>query len=81
MDKHIFDVRDSEKYEVDHAEGAANHPHTKILAGEFPQVDKSDEIVLYCSTGNKAGRMAEEFKAAGFTNVSSTSLDELKRST
>lgn len=81
MKKHLFDVRDPEKFEADHAEGAANHPHTKILAGEFPEVAKDDEIVLYCGTGNKAGRMAEEFKAAGFSNVRSTSLDELKRST
>ena len=76
----IIDVRDSSKFEEDHANGAVNFSHSEIEKGNFPDLAKDSEIVLYCGSGNKAARMREKFEQAGFSNVTSTSLPALRRS-
>lgn len=78
-DPTIIDVRDPEKYDAKHVKGAINHSHTKILAGEGPDLPKDAPIVTYCGSGNKAARMKAELERQGYTNVQSTSLPKLEK--
>jgi rhodanese-related sulfurtransferase len=81
QDEVIIDVRDPDKYNSDHIAGAVNFSHTQIDAGQVPDLPKDAPIVLYCGTGNKAGRMKAQLEQEGFTNLRSTSLPRLKHVT
>jgi len=40
-----------------------------MMKGKFPEIDKNEEIVLYCESGNRS-MMAKRFmEKAGFKNV------------
>lgn len=75
----IIDVRDEAKYRQRHIKGALHLNHERIAAGQGPDLPKDASIVTYCGSGNKAGRMAEELRRQGFTNVVSTSLPSLEK--
>ncbi len=69
----IVDLRDEEKYEKGHVEGAVLHPFDDFLKrilvdGEYEEF-KQEKLVLVCDTGHKsrvaAGILAEE----GFANA------------
>jgi rhodanese-related sulfurtransferase len=66
----ILDVRSPEEYMAGHIPGAANVPHTQ-LAFRLNElgVDKSDEVVVYCQAGGRAGRAKRVLMRAGYRKV------------
>lgn len=66
----ILDVRTPEEYERGHIPGAVNIPHDQLAArlAELPQ-DRSEEIVVHCQSGRRAGAADGTLRANGYTNV------------
>lgn len=66
----IIDVRTKGEYEAGHIIDAELFDIMDMMYGRFPEIDKNEEIILYCESGNRA-MMAENFmKQNGFTCVS-----------
>ncbi len=66
----IIDVRTKGEYDAGHIEGAILHDIQDMMQGVFPNLNKDEEITLYCESGNRS-MMAKSFlESAGFTNVS-----------
>ena len=66
----ILDVRSQSEFAAGHLPGA------KLLdfnSGEFtaaiPTLDKNAEYLIYCRSGNRAGKALIQLSNAGFTNV------------
>jgi sulfur-carrier protein adenylyltransferase/sulfurtransferase len=66
----LVDTREPHEYEEAHLEGARLVP-PGILADEIASVvpDHSQRVLLYCRTGNRSGRAAEQMAAMGYENV------------
>ncbi len=63
------DVRTKGEYETGHFPSAVNHDIMDMMQGVFPNLDKDEEITLYCESGNRS-MMAKNFmEQAGFTHV------------
>lgn len=69
-EKVYIDVRTPEEYSADHITGDANIPlatvDAKALAAKY---GKDADLVLYCHTGNRAGKAKALLDSAGFTHV------------
>jgi phage shock protein E len=67
----IIDVREPEEYESSHVEGAINLPLSKIVNGELPpeQIEKSQEITVYCNSGNRSSQAQYLLQELGYSNV------------
>ncbi len=74
----IIDVRTKEEYDAGHINGAMLFDIQDMMQGTFPDVDKNEEITLYCESGNRS-MMAKSFlEEALFTNVTNGGgMDEL----
>jgi phage shock protein E len=68
----ILDVRSSREYAAGHVPGAINIPHTE-LAGRLSEleIDKSDELVVYCLSGRRTALAEQVLAEAGYTSVRS----------
>lgn len=64
----ILDVRTQAEYDDGHIEGAILIPHTE-LADRLDEVDTSDEILVYCRTGNRSAVAMEILEDAGSTKL------------
>ena len=64
----ILDVRTVAEYNDGHIEGAINIP-VEELATRLSELDKNDEILVYCRTGNRSTTAVEIMKDAGFTKI------------
>jgi sulfur-carrier protein adenylyltransferase/sulfurtransferase len=66
----LVDTREPHEYEEAHLEGARLVP-PGILEDEIGSVvpDHSQRVLLYCRTGNRSGRAAEQMAAMGYENV------------
>lgn len=66
----ILDVRSPEEYAAGHIPGAINIPHTE-LSGRLAEIPaaKSDEIVVHCQAGRRAGEAERILAEAGYTGV------------
>ncbi|NND83142.1 MAG: rhodanese-like domain-containing protein [Gammaproteobacteria bacterium] len=66
----ILDVRSAEEYDAGHIPGAVHIPHTE-LAERFIEIgaDRSDEIVVHCQSGRRAGIAEAVLLENGFSNV------------
>lgn len=65
-----IDVRSWSEYQLDHIDGDTRIHVSEIVAGvrdAYP--DKSTEIYLYCASGGRAGRAAEQLQQAGYQRV------------
>ncbi len=49
----ILDVRTVSEYESGHLEGAINIP-VEALNGRLSELNKNDELLVYCRTGNRS---------------------------
>jgi rhodanese-related sulfurtransferase len=78
----LIDVRDPERYEAGHLEGAVNVPsgesardaHDGAYAEAIEQagVKPDDRVILVCGQGNRSARTADALRNEhGFTNVAS----------
>ena len=65
----LIDVRTKEEFDNDHISGAINHDIMDMMEGKFPSVDKSDEIHIYCESGNRSMMAKNMMTDAGFTNI------------
>jgi phage shock protein E len=68
----ILDVRSPREYAAAHVPAAINIPHTE-LAGRLSEleIDKSDELVVYCLSGRRAAAAEQVLARAGYTSVRS----------
>jgi len=68
----IVDVREPDEYAESHASGALNIPLGHFASG-IPEVleylAKDQPIVVYCNSGNRAGKAAESLGRYGFIAV------------
>jgi rhodanese-related sulfurtransferase len=78
----LIDVRDPERYEAGHLEGAVNvpsgegardaHDAAYVEAIERAGATREDRIILVCGEGNRSARTADALgNEHGFTNVAS----------
>jgi phage shock protein E len=65
----LIDVRTKGEYDADHIEGALLHDIVDMMKGVFPNVDKNEEITLYCESGNRSMMATNLMKEAGFKYV------------
>jgi rhodanese-related sulfurtransferase len=66
----IVDVRSEKEYAEAHIPGAVNIPHDQ-LGDRLSEIDaaKTDEIVVLCRSGYRAGIAEKMLSEAGFSNV------------
>ena len=64
----ILDVRNDWEFEDGHLEGAINIP-VDDLEGRLGELDKEDEILVYCRTGNRSTRAAQILRENGFEKI------------
>ncbi len=78
----LVDVRDPERYEAGHLEGAVNvpsgesardaHDHKYVEAIEQAGAKPDQRVILVCGEGNRSARTADALRNEhGFTNVAS----------
>ncbi|MBA3502391.1 MAG: rhodanese-like domain-containing protein [Myxococcota bacterium] len=76
----VLDVRTLDEYQADSYPGAKHIPVDE-LGARMAEVgtDKSKPIVVYCASGNRAGKAKRELEAAGYTQVvNGGGLDDLR---
>ena len=61
----IVDVRDSEEVVLGKIEGSINIPQSE-LSYNLDKLDKTQEIIVYCKTGERSGKAIEELNAIGY---------------
>jgi molybdopterin/thiamine biosynthesis adenylyltransferase/rhodanese-related sulfurtransferase len=68
----LVDTREPHEYQEAHLEGGKLVP-PGLLADEIPTAapDKSARTILYCRTGNRSYKAAEQLQALGYQNVAS----------
>ncbi len=66
----LVDVRTKAEFDAGHIIGADLIPYDSIPSrlSEFPS-DKSQEIVVYCKSGQRSGVAQEMLERAGYSNV------------
>lgn len=66
----ILDVRTESEFVVSHIPGAVNIPHTEVnkRLAELP-IDKSAEIVIYCTRGVRAASVEDILIVAGYQHI------------
>lgn len=66
----VLDVRSREEFARGHIPGAVNIPHDE-LAGRLAEIpgDPSQEIVVHCQSGRRAGMAENVLREHGYTNV------------
>ena len=75
----LIDVRTKDEYNAEHIPGAVLHDIMDMMQGVFPDIDKNEEVSLYCESGNRSMMAKSLMEKAGFTNVTDAgSIDNLK---
>jgi len=75
----LIDVRTKEEYDTGHINGALLHDIMDMMGGIFPNVNKDEEITLYCESGNRSMMAKSLMENAGFTRVKDAgSIDNLR---
>jgi len=65
---HLIDVREPHELEISHLEGATLIPLGE-LASTMPELDKEENIVLFCRAGTRSAHALEMLAGAGFRHV------------
>jgi rhodanese-related sulfurtransferase len=69
-DHTVIDVRTPAEYAAGHVEGAENIDVTAAtFEEEVERLDKSEEYVVYCQSGNRSATAADTMADLGFTQV------------
>ncbi|MEJ7601820.1 MAG: rhodanese-like domain-containing protein [Kofleriaceae bacterium] len=71
---HVIDVRTEEEFDAAHLDRATNLPIEELPArmAEVEKLvggDKTARVVVYCASGNRAGKAKLQLDAAGYTQV------------
>ncbi|MBI3554820.1 MAG: HesA/MoeB/ThiF family protein [Deltaproteobacteria bacterium] len=69
-----LDVRSPDEWQSGHIAQALNWPVQELERGNFPELQKSRAIRVYCATGLRSQRAAARLKAAGFERVDALEL-------
>ena len=64
----ILDVRTQTEYDDGHLEGAVLIP-VQELPDRLDELDKGDELLVYCRTGNRSGTAVGILEDNGFTKI------------
>lgn len=66
----LIDVRETDEFRGDHIKGAQHIPLGSIPA-KLSELEKhkSDQVLLYCRSGNRSSTAANMMVKAGFSNV------------
>ena len=67
-DASILDVREPGEYGSGHIIGAKNVPLARLEGGELPK-RKDKPVIVYCDTGERAGKAVAGLKKQGFERV------------
>jgi rhodanese-related sulfurtransferase len=67
-DASIIDVREPGEYGAGHIIGARNVPLARLQGGEAPK-RKDRPVIVYCDTGERAGKAVGALKKQGFERV------------
>ena len=66
----VIDVRTTQEWNTGHLEGAI-HLSMDLLPSKIEALvpDKTQQVILYCRSGNRAGQMLSVMKKLGYENV------------
>lgn len=69
--QHVIDVRTPTEHHLGHFEGSKHIPVHLLSKSELKNsgISKSDSILVYCNTGQRARFAAEKMKRLGYTRV------------
>ncbi len=67
--KHIIDVRTNFEYKLGHYKGAINIPISDLNKIKNYKINKNDNILVYCNTGNRARQATEILINKGYKNI------------
>lgn len=65
----ILDTRAKEEFEVSHIEGARFIDYDAFEVSQVSDINKNQEVIVYCSVGYRSERVGEKLQKAGYTNV------------
>ncbi len=75
----IIDVRTKREFDREHINGALNHDIMEMMNGIYPAIDKSEEVSLYCESGNRSMMAKNMMENVGFKKVIDLgSIDNLR---
>lgn len=66
----LLDVRTESEWNEGHAHTAQLFDIARMENGELPQIEKNQQLFVYCRSGGRAGRAKSILEQNGFTNVS-----------
>ncbi|WP_422127808.1 rhodanese-like domain-containing protein [Vibrio hannami] len=64
----LVDVRTPGEYNAKHLDNSINLP-LNTIGSAFKDIDKNQNIVVYCRSGNRSGQAKAYLEKVGFTNV------------
>lgn len=65
----ILDVRTQEEYDSGHIKNSVCLPNENIISEPDILPDKSQEILVYCRSGNRSKQAAQKLADMGYENV------------
>lgn len=65
----IVDVREMEEYKEGHISNAINVPLTSITKGDYGVLEKDQNYIIICRSGNRSETASKELAKAGFQLV------------
>ncbi|HCR55519.1 TPA: hypothetical protein DIV49_00955 [Candidatus Saccharibacteria bacterium] len=73
MKQIIIDTREPFEFAASHVKGAVNIPPMEFMKPTLPKkladIEKDDEIVLYCRSGARSNTVGHILRQHGFTNI------------
>ncbi|MBN2728169.1 MAG: hypothetical protein JXR53_03010 [Bacteroidales bacterium] len=68
-DFQFLDIRESHMYEHSHIPGAQSHPRFLIRRGNFGELDKEKQTVIYCLSNINCPEIRDLMRENGFKNI------------
>ena len=65
----ILDTRAQEEFEISHLQGARFVDYEGFDLSMVDDIQKDQEVIVYCSVGYRSERIGEKLQQAGYTNV------------
>jgi len=66
----ILDTRSAKEYSVSHLPNAQFIDYNRFDISQMSDIQKDQEVIVYCSVGYRSEKIGEKLKKAGFKNVS-----------
>ncbi|GEA59771.1 rhodanese-like domain-containing protein [Vibrio comitans] len=65
----VIDVRTPQEFSGGHLDNAVNIPVSDLSRADLSFVDKDDQIVVYCRSGNRSGNAKQILLTKGYKHV------------